>query len=337
MKSEDHVEKTQVDREAILCILRTSKGSKLSRHRTSLRWPLTPTLLNPSSHLMHRNVIRLLPRQRQQRCAPRAKQLSGSRAYSAFDHQPSTANQTTSSAQETPDDGEQQQHQHHSIDPDQLRADLQTLDQKTLLDTKVKLNALIAHFETLQSTLPSLLPPTHTYEPPPPTSKKSKSLAKKDHANTYKYHVPAHRHLRATLASNLQSALAATTHTRAHIHDLQGADYGVPGDSLAGFREEIGRLTDSEKRDRLKDMRLEEVAEMRRIQNYAERNLGVAQGIRDRGEVARKEGREGEEGSGRDGKVRGKDGKEVGAGKKEGEGGVDLAEMQRQLSAEMMK
>ena len=138
-------------------------------------------------HLMHRNVIRHLLRQRQQ-CAPPATHhlRNGQRLYSVeADLSPTTEKDAiTSSADSTESTVPIGSTDSSSPDivttsperiPDEVRKNLETLDQSTLLDVKIKLNTLDKMLTTNKTAIPALFSrgsssvdsPEYIVAPPP--------------------------------------------------------------------------------------------------------------------------------------------------------------------------
>lgn len=138
----------------------------------------------------------------------------------------------------------------------QVRRDLQTLDQKALLDIKTKLNRLITTIHTLPSRTTALMP-KHLHAPA---------------GETAPYILGAQRHHLNALPSLAAKATKSAEHTRAHIEDLQGEDYRRPGDGLARWKEEVAGMSRREREERLFQMGLEEEAQGQRLVERAREN-----------------------------------------------------------------
>ena len=292
---------------------------------------------------MHRNVTRHLTRQRRQ-CAPpgntpyqQHRQLFSTSTHNPSQPGPSEPDNPEENDPSTPQTG---QWRH---DPDKMRELLQHLDQKTLLDTKFQLNALIAKYEHALTSIPALLPPSL----PNPYSRKGNP----------RYTLSLQRARVDALPAKVNALVEKIKHTRAHIEDLQTEDYVRPGDGLAAWREEIESLTMEERRDRLVQMRWDEEAELGRGMDDARRAKELVEGLNRRtaeavgefgagGRVRRRGGMrfERKEGEGSEGKEAGggKSGEGKAEGKEKGQQArkpqeMSLSDMQRRLAEDMMR
>lgn len=307
---------------------------------------------------MHRNVTRLLPRAAHSALRETTLYPQQCRTYSLFDRvNPFARSPSSKDKAETTTTNDEKSPVDISLmdrDPKELKRLLEQLDQKALVDTKVKLQELRVRLEGLRTGVPGLFPKSMGLETgPKDTSEKDDHEGEKGTSSNgggeedTPYILAHNRTLLADLPAPLTRATKQIAHLIAHIQDLQTADYAARGDRLAGWKEEISGMSRREKEEKLVEMQYEEEAMLARMVVEARKNLGVVEGLRG---VAR-EG----EGRGRGQRVlrvgerrRGKEKEGEGGakgGKKEGEGKEkekekpaererSLSELQANLNAE---